>query len=285
METQIQKIKINTFLNKCKYLRFGDYILFQEISKHRREGDNHYATISKPILAIYLNSDGFDQTAGFYFVKWINECRTLTSEAGYKYIPEPEIKLHVEWDDYINILGWWHHKPNWKEIIKAYRRMEAPREIDVSEIDWEDQSWFTKNDEPFRSETTEDWHALPSKYDAIMIRDKLGVERFGIFYSDNKVLVESPNQYWAALSGFEAWKYQNDMGGFKQAKYNRPASFPPIQLITTNGDIFIGVYNEIAGDKVYISIPKDQNKIDFADVYCWRYISDDPKTTFILKKE
>lgn len=67
--------------------------------------------VSKPILVIYLGYFVVDQTIGFNYVRWINENRDEVVG----------IDNHIEWNDYIDIIGHWKGKPNWKEIIKCYR--------------------------------------------------------------------------------------------------------------------------------------------------------------------
>lgn len=97
-----------TFINEFKNLAFGDYILFQEYDKN---GD-----VSNPIMAIYLGYFTYDQTVGFYYVRWRNENRLIETQ--------PKIEEHIEWDEHINILGHWSEKPNMKEIMESYRLCE-----------------------------------------------------------------------------------------------------------------------------------------------------------------
>lgn len=55
----------------------------------------------------------------------------------YPACPQAEIKDHIEWDDYINVLGHWKNKPNWKEILKAYRTQNTKELVTSKEINWE----------------------------------------------------------------------------------------------------------------------------------------------------
>lgn len=117
------KKKVNAFIDKFgEYdYRFGDYILFQEY-----KWVNQQYEVSRPILAIYLGSFPMDQTVGFNYVRWVNENRYTyhTEYPKVKVFNEvKEIEYHIEWSDYIDILGFWKHKPTWKEILAAYRKL------------------------------------------------------------------------------------------------------------------------------------------------------------------
>ena len=121
-------------------LEFGDYILFQEYEQGKHDGTQYYYKISKPILAIYLGYFVADQTIGFNYVRWNNENHTVyvTNEHVTKYTTckEVEIEQHIEWSDYIDILGHWKHKPKWKEIIKSYRQQNLKQNMLSDEIEW-----------------------------------------------------------------------------------------------------------------------------------------------------
>lgn len=95
--------------------QIGDFLLFQE---HKENGE-----ISKPILAIYMGCFAADQTLGFNYIKWVNENRyTLFGFRKTRVYNEVQkIDCHIEWNDKIDILGYWKYRPTWKEIIKAYR--------------------------------------------------------------------------------------------------------------------------------------------------------------------
>lgn len=132
----MELIKLNTFIKSSKDWSFGDIILFQEYE--RAESDYK---VSKPILAVYLGYFVADQTIGFNYAKWVNPNHTvyISNEhvKNYPACPQAEIKEHVEWSDYINVLGHWKSKPNWKEILKAYRTQNTKELVTSKEINWE----------------------------------------------------------------------------------------------------------------------------------------------------
>ena len=126
--------KLETFSNSN--LKFGDYILFQ---KYDYLHDYNEYKISKPILAIYLGSFIADQTLGFNYVKWNNDNHSvyITNKhvTNYRVCKEVEkIESHIEWNDYIDILGHWTYKPDWKEIIQKYRKQNLDLIINENNI-------------------------------------------------------------------------------------------------------------------------------------------------------
>jgi len=120
--------RLNT-LSENADLKVGDFILFQEYTQgsylynEGKKCSKYQYNISKPILAIYLGFFMVDMAGAFNYVKWINNQREMeTNENGYSYIKEiSEIKHHIEWNDFIDILGRWNHRPNQKELLTAYR--------------------------------------------------------------------------------------------------------------------------------------------------------------------
>lgn len=131
------KRKLNRFLGFKKKLEFGNYILFQE---YKYDNKNNIYNISKPILAIYLGCFVADQTLGFNYVKWNNEKHTvyITNDhvTNYPVVKEvKEIGFHIEWDDYIDILGTWNNRPKWKKIISKYRKENTERSISGGDVD------------------------------------------------------------------------------------------------------------------------------------------------------
>lgn len=133
--------KLNSFIKNLSDLKFGDYILFQEYNQDRYDNKNkqYIHSISKPILVIYLGFFVADQTVGFNYVRWNNDnhCVPNKTYPSIKNIKEvEEIENHIEWVHYIDILGHWKNKPNWKEIISSYRKQELKDEIGENEIDW-----------------------------------------------------------------------------------------------------------------------------------------------------
>lgn len=132
-----KRCDFNRFIKKCSELEFGDYILFQEYKQTR-----HNHNISKPILAIYLGCFVADQTLGFNYVRWNNDKRIIyiTNEHVTRYPTCKEvsgIEQHIEWDDFIDILGHWKHKPKWKEIIGPFRQQNLEQNINSNEIIWD----------------------------------------------------------------------------------------------------------------------------------------------------
>lgn len=113
--------KILTLLKHNK-IKFGDYILFQD---YKYDYKTKSYNVSKPKFVIFLGYFVADQTLGFNYVKWVNENHTecINDECIGKEVRE--INSHIEWDDYIDILGHWVNKPNWKEIISKYRLMNT----------------------------------------------------------------------------------------------------------------------------------------------------------------
>lgn len=134
------KKRLNTFI-KSRGISFGDYILFQEYKQGKHDGEQYFLEICNPILVIYLGEFICDQTIGFNYVKWLNTNHSekitneyVTNHRRWKTVEE--IDQHIEWMDYIDILGYWKHKPNWKEIMIGYRKMTHEKIIGAKEIDW-----------------------------------------------------------------------------------------------------------------------------------------------------
>lgn len=130
------KRKLKTFINSTELkLKFGDYILFQEYTS-----DNYNFNISKPILAIYLGNFIADQTLGFNYVRWNNDNHIvyITNEnvTNYPTIKEVEkIESHIEWSDYIDILGVWGDRPIWRQIISKYRNQNRYISVHKEDVD------------------------------------------------------------------------------------------------------------------------------------------------------
>lgn len=130
------KRKLKTFISSSELkLKFGDYILFQEYTSN-----NDDFNVSKPILAIYLGMFIADQTIGFNYIRWNNDNHTvyINNEhvTNYPTVKEAEkIESHIEWDDYIDILGVWDNRPEWKPIISEYRNQNNLRSVSKEDID------------------------------------------------------------------------------------------------------------------------------------------------------
>lgn len=136
------KRKIKTFIENCKDIKFGDYLLFQEYEQLPHDGEQYSYKVSRPILGIYLGCFVADQTLGFNYVKWINENHTvyITNEHVTNYPACKEVSgidSHIEWSDYLDILGHWKERPGWKEIIKCYREQNEKEIVKSDEIEWE----------------------------------------------------------------------------------------------------------------------------------------------------
>lgn len=131
------KRRLNNFIYGPK-MDFGDYVLFQEYRSNARD---HTLRVSRPILAIYLGCFVIDQTLGFNYVKWNNDKHIVyvTNENVTRYPTCKEVSgidQHIEWMDYIDILGHWKHKPGWKEIIKSYRLQNLNQSVNSDQIQW-----------------------------------------------------------------------------------------------------------------------------------------------------
>lgn len=125
--------KLNKFIGINHDFRFGDYILFQEYCRT----ENGIYNVSKPILAIYLGFFIADQTIGFNYIRWNNDSRLIVNENGYKNIKEVgDVENHIEWNDCIDILGFWNNKPNYKEILTSYRKYNKESSINTNDIEW-----------------------------------------------------------------------------------------------------------------------------------------------------
>lgn len=135
--------KMNTFSIIPSKLEFGDFLLFQEYKQERHDDTQYHYKVSKPILAIYLGCFAADQTMGFNYVRWVNENHMIyiTNEhvTNYKTFKEvSEIENHIEWNDYIDILGHWKQRPTWKDIIKSYRQQNTHTTVSDTEIEFID---------------------------------------------------------------------------------------------------------------------------------------------------
>lgn len=133
--------KLNTFIRGTARPEFGDYILFQEYESVCLDRDHYRYEVSRPVMAIYLGGFVADQTIGFNYVRWNNDRHTVYVTNEYV-TAHPVMKQvcgierHIEWDDYIDILGHWSHKPNWREIIASYRLQNTEHNIGEDDIDW-----------------------------------------------------------------------------------------------------------------------------------------------------
>lgn len=132
--------KLNTFTENLDKLEFGSYILFQEYVQKEYNGTCYDYKINKPTLGIYLGCFVADMALGFNYVKWNNDKKFIKITNEYvtncSVISEVEqIDNHIEWNNYIDILGIWKNKPDWKQILSEYRKQNE--KIDISEDEFE----------------------------------------------------------------------------------------------------------------------------------------------------
>lgn len=129
--------KLNTFLGHVGKIEFGDYLLFQEYTQLEHDGEQYNYCIDKPILVIYLGCFSADQTLGFNYVKWNNDRHIERNSTGYISNKQVEdIGCHIEWSDYIDIVGHWKVKPKYGQILSAYRKQNTKEKVRSDEIDW-----------------------------------------------------------------------------------------------------------------------------------------------------
>lgn len=126
----MKKRKLNTLLNNLADLTFGDYILFQEYRQGEHDGVQYKANVTSPIYAIYLGCFIADQTVGCNYIRVLNDRHDGL-------IQYSKIEMHIEWMDFIDILGHWKNRPDWKKIIKAYRTQNTRKSMKEEDIDWE----------------------------------------------------------------------------------------------------------------------------------------------------
>ena len=116
--------KINTLIlgSHEETPEFGNFILFQEYI-HKYDGVKPYYEVTRPILAVVLDTFIADQTVGFHYVRYVPE---FTLNHFYS----PKVESHIEWFDYIDILGIWKLKPSFKEYREAAKNRERKRIVD-----------------------------------------------------------------------------------------------------------------------------------------------------------
>ncbi len=132
--------KLNTLIENCGKLKFGDFILFQEYTPCNDQSKQETYSVSKPIFGIYLGCFPADQTIGMNYIKWCNPDRYIRITNEYvtnrkRNIEVEDIMQHFEWMDYIDILGHWKQKPNWKELLKSYRNLNTKNESTWDEVE------------------------------------------------------------------------------------------------------------------------------------------------------
>ena len=50
-----------------------------------------------------------------------------------------KIETFAEWMEYGDLLGKWKYKPNWKEMLSAYRNMNKDSITHSDEINWNEK--------------------------------------------------------------------------------------------------------------------------------------------------
>lgn len=131
--------EVNTFGSHRPTMKFGDFILFQEYDNVEYNHELH--KVSKPRLVIYLGMFVADQTIGFNYIEWVNENKPIyitnsyvTNRKTYKQVGR--VKDHVEWDEFIDIIGHWAYRPSFKELITAFRKGIKEQTTNVRYIDY-----------------------------------------------------------------------------------------------------------------------------------------------------
>lgn len=113
--------KINIFSDTMNKLKVGDIILFQEY----KSGKGSTFDVSKPIYAIYLGMDVYDMACVMKYIAVPKEFNTSQE------ILQQE---HIEWSNFIDILGYWKGQPKLKNLLKAYRKYYKSNIIDSNQV-------------------------------------------------------------------------------------------------------------------------------------------------------
>jgi hypothetical protein len=114
--------KINTLINSEHTPRFGNFILFQEYVPNEIDNNISYE-VTRPILAVVLDIFTASQTIGFHYIRYIPDFSKSMFNT-------PKVESHIEWNEYIDILGLWTHKPSFKEYRDAARNRERKNGVD-----------------------------------------------------------------------------------------------------------------------------------------------------------
>lgn len=115
--------KINTLIEGEHIPRCGNFILFQEYNPTYKVDRKNAYKVSRPILAVVLDTFVADQTVGFNYVKYVPDFSERPSNT-------PVVDCHIEWSTYIDILGLWTQKPSFKEYRDAARNRERKNFVD-----------------------------------------------------------------------------------------------------------------------------------------------------------
>jgi hypothetical protein len=93
-------------------------------------GSHNGSKITQPILCKWVSLHAIDQAScysfiipwrSFHFFTYPNADALEFSEPWCVNNP-PKLYPIIEWNDWINVLGEWDKKPNWKELLPAFRK-------------------------------------------------------------------------------------------------------------------------------------------------------------------
>ncbi|CAG7579751.1 MAG: hypothetical protein SLAVMIC_00075 [uncultured marine phage] len=108
-------------------LEFGQWFLFEiEENIHYDSGTKH--RLQYPKLGIFNQYLPCDQTIEVKYMEYKKtwENRLIEKDDKYSFLMErsSELKSHIDWWDSMWIYGIWDHKPNWKELRKAFLKTQ-----------------------------------------------------------------------------------------------------------------------------------------------------------------
>lgn len=93
-------------MNYPDNLQFGDFLLFQTVEKGIK---------SKPIFAVILGEEIFDQTVGFDYCEWTKSFSNS----------QAVVRTFILWNNNLIVLGHWTKRPTFRELLSAYRKYES----------------------------------------------------------------------------------------------------------------------------------------------------------------
>ena len=111
---------VRTLIGFEEELKFGDFILFQNYNNVGIENGQIKYEVDKPAFGIYIEEISTKGSIGFEFIRWRNNNRNNE-------IREKFVESYIEWEDFVDILGHWNHRPSWKEMLKAYRKQNTEK--------------------------------------------------------------------------------------------------------------------------------------------------------------
>lgn len=99
-------------------LNFGDILLVQE--------EDHEGNISEPKLITVVGIDVFDMAVAIDYVdyKSFNQYNNILVHRKKTTRKPKEMKTEIfaEWTEYMYILGYWKKMPNFRNLLKSYRK-------------------------------------------------------------------------------------------------------------------------------------------------------------------